>query len=250
MSKTIEPWNLQPDDKRTADGLRTFIIFCEDEHHECLYFQSFEKLYPSLKVNAIPNVRSKKLNLNATVDTCLQRGLMGFENNRYSLLPGITDHIWSVYDRDMESLILADISQQQNIDFNNAIIAGQAAGLKIAWSNDVFELWLLLHFEDVPAERILHRKEIYARLTDIFKNQLPKDAEMTELTANDTFNYKDNMKRRDRFINQVIPVLKTRTDQAIARARQLENNFRADQQFHERNPCTMVHHLVLELIGQ
>lgn len=247
MSLTEEPWNLQPEDKRTADTLRTFIIFCEDQHHECLYFQSFQQIFDDLKVNAIPNVRSKKLNLNTTIDTCCRKGLMAFEHNRYQILPGTTDHIWCVYDRDMESEAWHNIKQEQHIDFDTAIAVGEHAGLKIAWSNDVFELWLLLHFEEVSTEHILHRTYIYERLTDIFRNHLPKDAEMEELTANDTFNYKDNMKRRDRFITQVIPVMHARQPQAIVRAQQLEAAFQLNQPFHERNPCTMVHYLVREL---
>lgn len=249
MTATPEPWDLQTDDSRTADTLRTFIIFCEDEHHECLYFQSFEKFVPDLKINAIPNVRSKKLNLNATIDTCVQKDLMGFDHNRYVILPGTTEHIWCVYDRDMESKTWADIRPQDHIDFDTAIMAGESAGLKIAWSNDVFELWLLLHFEEVSADTILHRDYVYDRLTDVFKNQLPKDAEMEELTANSTFNYKNNMKRRERFIGQVIPVLRARTQDAIGRARQLEAAFRPAQQFHQRNPCTMVHYLVTEILA-
>jgi hypothetical protein len=247
MSIAIAPWDLQTDDNRTADRLRTFIIFCEDEHHECLYFQSFEKTISDLKVNAIPNVRSKKLNLNATIDTCVQKGLMGFEDNRYVIVPGTTENIWCVYDRDMESRNWNDIRPSDHIDFDTAIMAGERAGLKIAWSNDVFELWLLLHFEDVPTGSVLHRDYVYERLTDIFKNQLDKDAEMEELTANETFNYKQNMKRRDRFIGQVIPNLKSRTVYAIERARRLEAMFNPTQQFHLRNPCTMVHHIVLDM---
>lgn len=248
MSNTTEPWDLQSDDSRIADGLRTFIIFCEDEHHECLYFQSFEKSVSNLKINAVPNVRSKKLNLNATIDTCVQKGLMGFEHNRYIIIPGTTEHIWCVYDRDMESTIWTDIKPQEHIDFDTAIMAGERAGLKIAWSNDVFELWLLLHFEEVQAESILHRNYVYDRLTDIFKNQLPKDEEMEELTANDSFNYKRNMKRRERFIGQVIPQLTVRLDDAIARAKKLEHSFNSSKEFHQRNPCTMVHHLVMEIM--
>src|ERR1700761_1636031 len=95
---------------------------------------------------------------------------------------------------------------------------------------------------------ILHRDYVYERLTDLFKNQLPKDAEMEELTANATFNYKTNMKRRDRFIGQVIPLLKSRTEDAIGRAQQLEAAFGPAQQFHQRNPCTMVHYLVIEIL--
>jgi hypothetical protein len=244
-----EPWDLKPDDERIADSLNTFIIFCEDEHHEKLYFQSFEGRVPNLKINAISNLRAKKLNLIATIQIGVQKGLIGFENGSYRVLDGVTEHLWCVYDRDMESPNWADIPEHYHVDFDTAIIAAESAGLKVAWSNDIFEMWLLLHFEPIPQGNILHRTYIYDRLTHIFKHDVPHDAEMAELTANDTFNYKTNMKRRDRFINQVIPLMHLRTEAAIANASLLEMQFDAQVPFHLRNPCTMVHYLVQEIVS-
>ena len=84
---------------------------------------------------------------------------------------------------------------------------------------------------------------------DIFKNKLPKDAAMEDLTAKPTFNYKSNMKRRERFIEQVLPALKSRTDEAIIRAKRLEASFNSGHSFHQRNPCTMVHYIVLDILA-
>lgn len=244
-----EPWDLKPGDERVADSLNTFIIFCEDEHHEKLYFQSFEERVPNLKINAVPNLRAKKLNLIATIQIGVQKGLIGFENGNYCILDGVTEHLWCVYDRDMENPNWADIPDHNHLDFDTAIITAQGSGLKVAWSNDVFEMWLLLHFEPIPQGEILHRNYIYDRLTHIFKYEVPHDAEMAELTANETFNYKSNMKRRERFINQVIPLLHPRTETAIANAALLEAAFGDAVPFHRRNPCTMVHHLVQEILS-
>jgi RloB-like protein len=246
---TKEPWDLKPNDTRVADSLNTFIIFCEDEHHEKLYFQSFEERVPNLKINAISNMRAKKLNLIATIQIGVQKGLIGFENGSYSVLDGVTEHLWCVYDRDMEYADWAMIPAHNHVDFDTAIITAESAGLKVAWSNDVFEMWLLLHFEPIPQGNILHRTYIYDRLTHIFKNEVPHDAEMAELTANNTFNYKANMKRRDRFINQVIPLLHPRTKSAITNASHMELQFDANVPFHLRNPCTMVHYLVKEIMS-
>ena len=245
----LDPWDLEPSDERPADTLRTFIIFCEDEHHEPLYFQSFETLYDDLKVNTIANQRSKKLNLNATIHHCRQHGLIEFMDNAYRVVPSITENIWCVYDRDMKSTIWADIPPQEHVDFDTSIIAAQNAGIKVAWSNDVFELWLLLHFEPVPVGTPLHRSYIYDRLTNIFKHVVPRNADLDLVTLPDTFNYKDNMKRRERFITQVLPLLPDRLADAKERAKTLEEAFGADTPFHEKNPCTMVHYLVNNLMG-
>jgi len=248
-TKAREPWDLKAGDARIADSLNTFIIFCEDEHHEKLYFQSFEDRVPNIKINAISNLRAKKLNLIATIQIGVQKGLIGFENGSYRILDGVTEHLWCVYDRDMEFLDWAMIPEHNHVDFDTAIITAEGAGLKVAWSNDVFEMWLLLHFESIPQGSILHRTYIYDRLTYIFKNNVPHDAEMVELTANDTFNYKVNMKRRERFINQVIPLLHPLTETAIANAILLEKQFDVHVPFHLRNPCTMVHYLVQEIMS-
>ena len=243
-----EFWDLKPTDERSAESLKTFVIFCEDEHHEPLYFKSFEQQIPGIKINAIENLRSKKLNLNATIQISVDKGLINFENGIYSLIPGLTDHLWCVYDRDMESEILADIPPQNNVDFDTSIIAAQNAGLKVAWSNDIFEMWILLHFEPIPVGSIMHRNYIYGRLTHIFKHVVPRNPELDEVTEPETFNYKTNMKRRERFITQVVPLLHPRTTDAIANAKILEAEFASNVPYHRRNPCTMVHYLVQEIL--
>ncbi|MCO5949847.1 RloB family protein [Mucilaginibacter flavidus] len=244
-----EPWELDKDDKRVPDTLRTFIIFCEDEHHEPLYFKSFETVYADLKVNAIPNQRSKKLNLNATIGNCREKGLIEFVGGAYQVIPGTTENIWCVYDRDQKSEVWADNLPQDNIDFDTAIIVAENAGIKVAWSNDVFELWLLLHFEDVPTGTPLNRSYVYDRLTHIFKHVVPRNADLDAVTVHPLFNYKENMKRRERFITQVLPLLPSRSAIAAQRALALENAFGADVPYHEMNPCTKVHHLLQQLTG-
>lgn len=38
-----EAWELVPEKERTADGITTFILFCEDSVNEPAYFRTFEK---------------------------------------------------------------------------------------------------------------------------------------------------------------------------------------------------------------
>jgi hypothetical protein len=46
----ISPWDRKIDDERQADTLKTFIIFCEDNNSEPLYFRSFSN--DKVKINA------------------------------------------------------------------------------------------------------------------------------------------------------------------------------------------------------
>ncbi|MDZ7878813.1 MAG: RloB family protein [Saprospiraceae bacterium] len=51
--------------------------------------------------------------------------------------------VWCVFDRDREP------NDGKDTAFNDSIRTANAKGIKTAWSNDDFELWILLHFEDV-----------------------------------------------------------------------------------------------------
>jgi hypothetical protein len=57
-----EQWELNVSDERSADQITNYIIFCEDEVCEPYYFSSFQ-VSDSLRINAIPNQRQGKLNL-------------------------------------------------------------------------------------------------------------------------------------------------------------------------------------------
>ena len=243
-----EPWDIKKQVTRVADTVETFIIFCEDEHHEPSYFKSFEKP-GKVKVNPIGNQKQAKLNLNNTVHDCCENGLMTFEDNRYQLKQGITQQLWCVYDRDLESSDLSKIRPADNVDFDTAIQTAEGTGLKVAWSNDAFELWILLHFEQVPLGQMLHRDYIYDRLTTILRTIQPRTAELDALTANPLFNYKHSIKKRLRFDNLVLPYLRTRTSDAMANATALAAAYGSHVRFHERNPCTMVHNLVSAILS-
>lgn len=158
------------------------------------------------------------------------------------------ENIWCVYDRDMEHEQFEQIRKSQNVAFDTAIVSATKSGLNVAWSNDAFELWILLHFEKVPAGQILHRNYCYSRLTEIFKAIHPEIEEFQEIVNNPHYNYKSTLKKRSLFVRFVLPVLRDNTDAAMKNAAELEANFHNDMAFHLRNPCTMVHHLVERLL--
>jgi hypothetical protein len=70
----VDPWDRKVDDERLADTLRTFIIFCEDDNSEPLYFRSFSN--DKIKVNAIPNQKQGIQNLLNAIEKCKADGLM------------------------------------------------------------------------------------------------------------------------------------------------------------------------------
>ena len=242
----VNPWEIQEDDSRREDSIATYIIFCEDETDEPYYFRSFG-IEKKLRVNAIPNQKQGRLNFLNTVTQCVQEGKMEYTSTGYKIKEDVTENIWSVYDRDLENTDIAQIAQKDDVEFTTSIHNAIATGIKVAWSNDAFELWVLLHFEVIPTGMKIHRNYIYERLTDIFRKLPNPSAELREITSNPNFYYKSQMKKRANFLSYVLPLLKQRTNIALQNAIVLAAQYRTDVPCHDRNPCTMVHHLVREL---
>lgn len=244
-----EPWEIKSDDSRSTNTLTTFIIFCEDELCEPFYFRAFEKENKNIKVNTVENQRAGKLNLNATIKYCADRGMMDTVDHSYVLKQDVTENIWCVYDRDLENEDLTLIEEVHDIDFTTAVRAAENSRLKVAWSNDAFELWILLHFEAVPVGQRLHRRYIYERLTEIFKALDPQSPELKAIASHALFNYKDWMKRKGKFLVHVLPLLRDRRATAIANAQALEAGFAGGIPYHNCNPGTKVHHLVSAMMA-
>jgi hypothetical protein len=69
------------------------------------------------------------------------------------------DYTWAVFDKDDADLIPANAQR-----FNDAFTIAEENEIAIAYSNEVFELWPLLHFRSVDAETPIPRQEIYTAL--------------------------------------------------------------------------------------
>jgi hypothetical protein len=242
-----EQWELDIDDARSADKITNYIIFCEDDVSEPYYFSSFQ-VSDILRINAIPNQKQNKLNLDNTIAHCKSNGLIIFKEDNYHVVEPHNENIWCVYDRDMEHEVFENIRRSKNVAFDTAIVTANNAGINVAWSNDAFELWILLHFEFVPTGNILHRTYIYGRLTEIFKSFHPDSEAYQQIVSNPNFEYKSTLKKRGLFIRYVLPVMRANTEIALKHATELEKMFNNNTEFHLRNPCTMVHHLVDKLI--
>ena len=104
----IEPWDLQPEVDRVADTKTLYILFCEDEVSEPIYFRSFSN--DCIQVTAIENQKSKQLNINNTIEQCIKDGKVKFNGSNYELIEGLEDNIWCVYDRDMERPFFEDVN--------------------------------------------------------------------------------------------------------------------------------------------
>lgn len=69
--------------------------------------------------------------------------------------PYVYQHVWLVFDKD------------DFVDFDDAIRDARQEGFKVAWSNQSFEYWLVLHFE--KCDSALSRQDWVRKLDELFE---------------------------------------------------------------------------------
>ena len=200
-----------------------FLIVCEDERTEPYYFEKFkeefEKIYPDETVFLRPVGTGR--NSKGVVEQAIIKKKELFEESNKNV-----DETWAVFDKDD-----LDQSAGNRQRFTDAFEIAEKEKIQVAYSNEVFELWLLLHFTDVSSENPIPRADIYAKLEENIKNN----------PAYSSFVYEHGN------ANIVDVVLKSGNEaQAIVRADRL-NAEHKDHQPIDANPNTSVHILVKRL---
>lgn len=200
MAKS-KPWNKSRHGRapKGSRERRKVVIFCEDTKSSRLYLRAFPIDRERFEVSVLGtgmNTISLVEEAIKRVDQATDRGV------RYS-------EIWCVFDRDS--------FPEQN--YIRAFQLADHAGLKIAWANEAFELWYILHFDYLEAG----------------------------LSRND---YKQKLKVRgleyDKADEGIYGKLRDRQETAIKNALRLEAYWNHNRiRFPEReNPSTNVHKLV------
>ncbi|HEX2901329.1 MAG TPA: RloB domain-containing protein, partial [Bacteroidia bacterium] len=113
------------------------------------------------------------------------------------------------------------------------------------------ELWILIHFEEVDVHNLeyQHRSKYYERLTALLKTSLASELDGSRIVNNQRFSYKETMKTENKFVRFTLQLLKGKTEIAMQRAKILEAfHNSATKPFHEKSPCTMVHHLCTAIL--
>ncbi|GAB3427929.1 RloB family protein [Niabella aquatica] len=192
---------------------KLFLIICEGLNTEPEYFRSFR--VPG-KTVIIEGGRGSK---SALVDyAILLRSHPEYQDRE----------IWCVYDFDIK----ADEAATQREDFNQSIVKANQYGLRVAWSNDAFELWFLLHYQKI--DTALNRNNIYEILKEkwgltSFRKQ-SKQAGFCK-TIYELLGGHDSKEQR----------------LAVRRAKELHESYQSRSDFYLHCPCTTVYQLVEEL---
>ena len=173
-----------------------FLIVCEGAKTEPNYFQGFRVPGRVLEVEG-----AGRSTVSLVDEAVRLRDRRGSETY---------DQCWCVFDRDSFPAV----------DFNRAITKA-ASGFRVAYTNEAFELWYLLHFDDHRSA--LSRTQYGPILADRLGHAYKKNSE--------------SMYRE----------LEARQEEAIHRAEQLFAEYAPQHNPQTDNPCTTVHLLVQEL---
>lgn len=180
--------------KNVREKRKTFLIVCEGEKTEPLYFSAFR----------VPK------------DIC---DIRGTGNNTISLVNeamrlsqnGTYDQVWVVMDKDSFSID----------QFNQALQLAKNNDIQVAYSNEAFEIWYLLHF-------------------DFHQSAISRTSYKERLTNRLGFEYKKNDPR-------MFQELETHLPNAISNAERLISTYGDNHSPARDNPSTYVHVLVMEL---
>lgn len=235
----MEPWEIKTDDNRKADSKKVFIIFCEDGAVEPAYFELFKR--EDVQISTHGDKKQHHAQVDYATEFFRKNDLIEINEHGDEVLK-IDDgaQIWCVFDRDKEP------NDGKDTAFNDSIKAANSKGINTAWSNDDFELWVLLHFEDVDPNNsdYSNRTKYYERLTQILKERLSSET----LFQNPKFDYYLTMKSKKNFLRYTYQLMKESLDVAIERAEKLEAfHLAIPKPPHLHCPCTKVHLLIKEL---
>ena len=188
---------------RKEKSRRWFLIVCEGEKTEPYYFKSFPVNPKVIKLD----IKGEGKNTKSLVEKAIELK-NGSESDE-------TDRFWCVFDRDKNP---TNPNDSQN--FNSAITLARNNGIDVAYSNDAFELWYLLHFHFYNTA--ISRKDYQNMLTKLLGHEYQKNSET------------------------IYEELKDKQQDAIKHAKRLLQEYEPPNPETD-NPSTTVHLLVEEL---
>jgi hypothetical protein len=165
----------------------SILVVCEGKNTESDYFNYFK--IKSVNVKCIEGYNTISL-INKTIQF--------YGKEKY-------DQIWCVFDKD-------DFSDE---NFNNAILKAHSKKIETAYSNQSFEYWLILHFNDHQGGK-MHRKYYNKKINDLLKPfNVKYDGKNSKKITDDFFELLDGTDEKTG---------KKRVDLAMDRAELIYNN--------------------------
>jgi hypothetical protein len=189
----------------------SILIVCEGKNTEPSYFNRFR----------ITSAKVKSVGASNNTVSLINRALELSQQGKY-------EQVWCVFDKD-------DFTDD---DFNHAIQIAQANSLGIAYSNQAFEYWFILHLDDHQGGE-MHRNDYNDKINKSLKAfKMRYDGNGSKIVEEDFFELLNGIDEKTR---------RRRVDLAIERG---ERNYK---NFDHKNPAkeessTTVFRLVQELL--
>jgi len=195
------------------------LIVCEDEQTEPAYFENFVSMIPE------NTIFLRRIGTGLDPKGVVERTIVEREGLKNEAKKEV-DASWAVFDKDD-----ADENERKIRRFEDAFSIADEEGINLAYSNEAFELWLLLHLTAVPHHTALPRQVIYQRL----------EAEISRRPGYESFRYN----HRETEAADILDKIRRLGDEnaAIRRAEALLNA-QAGIPPIQANPSTRVHLLV------
>jgi len=201
-------------ERRERNIRNLFRIYCEGENTEPEYFKSFP-VNTETEIFAIGLGRSRTELVEKVIELLKEGRFLKDQAN---------------YDEDRQLWCVFDFDENEETgtreDFNNAIELAGRHELKVAYSNDAFELWIVLHYQYIDSA--LTRYGYY----EILSKQM-------------NLNYEKEGKTKA-FAKALYWLLLQKQPKAIKHAEDL-HKLQEGQNYCDQNPCTTVYKLVEEL---
>lgn len=122
-------WNKQSMEQNAYDNEsfeQSFLIVCEGQNTEPRYFKSFPVKTAKVTTFGLGSSKTKLVEM-----------VIGLKKEDSQ------EEIWVVFDMDIQR----ENAEKIKIDYENAIALAESENIKVAYSNDAFELWFLLHYQ-------------------------------------------------------------------------------------------------------
>jgi hypothetical protein len=189
----------------------TILIVCEGKNTEPSYFRQFK----------LTTATIKPIGEGYNTVSLVNRAIQLSEEKVY-------EQVWCVFDKD-------DFS---NTDFNNAIQIAEANNFGVAYSNQAFEYWLILHFNDHQGGG-MNRSDYNDKINELLKDfGTTYDGKTSKIITDEIFDILEGIDTKTN---------KTRRDLAIERAKRNDTLF-DHTNCAEEESSTTVFKLVEELV--
>jgi hypothetical protein len=190
----------------TRSVSKSFLIVSEGKNTEKSYFERFK--LPTVELEVI----GAGMVTYSLVEYALQLARQKNEE-RIKSRKNEFDEVWCVFDVDPKL-----DAPKQLTNFKNAIDLAQANGINVAYSNQAFEYWFILHFEDHQGGA-MHRNDYHDKINSYIK------------PLGCYYDGKNSKTVSEDFFNQMLVIIEnthdgkpiTRRDRAIQRAERIFN---------------------------